>query len=404
MQCCSQADRSGHGRPVNAAHQRHPLRCRLRPEHHPRRPLLHHLNADTSWLIQLPRPASAVRHGGRHYYNILIDPWFKGTQTDFIKWFSRQWHAEASAVASVTQVEDLAQRVEGVARGSATAVRYGDGKNDESGPSQAALIDVVLISHEFTDHCHRETLLELHPDTPVFANKEAVTMIESWRHFRTVVPIDNFGAHSEADWRGTSIPPLPAWIGIGRLLQKSDLGALHSAMIISFKNRQGAATSERLRGARVPVHRHDSPNDPIPTDNDTAEAIIYTPHGIAATDVALLPTAAPPIRTLALLHGLHNVRVGSPHINLGGANGRAVQAVLRAKYWIGTHDEVKQGVGLVGWLLRRDDVGYGGSAGERNQAEQAMAGKANKQLSGAWGDLEGANWVELRNGESKVLE
>ena len=39
------------------------------------RPILTHLNADTSWLLQLPYPTDAVRPAGRNRYNILIDPW-----------------------------------------------------------------------------------------------------------------------------------------------------------------------------------------------------------------------------------------------------------------------------------------------------------------------------------------
>ena len=40
-----------------------------------RRPILTHLNADTSWLLQLPYPTDAVKPAGRTRYNILIDPW-----------------------------------------------------------------------------------------------------------------------------------------------------------------------------------------------------------------------------------------------------------------------------------------------------------------------------------------
>lgn len=34
-----------------------------------------------------------------------------------------------------------------------------------------SMIDAVIVSHEFTDHCHRETLLEVDRDVPVFASK-----------------------------------------------------------------------------------------------------------------------------------------------------------------------------------------------------------------------------------------
>lgn len=129
-----------------------------------RRPILHHLNADTSWLLQIPRPAAAVKYGGRIYYNILIDPWFVGGQSDVARWFSQQWHREESKVKSVQEVEEICRQIELLAGGMRTKSRKGGDVTED-----ASLIDVVAISHEFTDHCHRETLLEVHPDVPVIA-------------------------------------------------------------------------------------------------------------------------------------------------------------------------------------------------------------------------------------------
>jgi hypothetical protein len=132
-----------------------------------RRPLLHHLNDDTSWLLQVPRPANAVKHGGRIYYNILIDPWFVGGQSDVARWFSQQWHATESAVQDIGQVEELARQVEILAGG----FRLGKRKRREEEVEEESFVDVVAISHEFTDHCHKETLLEVHRDVPVFATE-----------------------------------------------------------------------------------------------------------------------------------------------------------------------------------------------------------------------------------------
>ena len=129
-----------------------------------RRPILHHLNADTSWLLQVPRPAAAVKYGGRIYYNILIDPWFVGGQSDVARWFSQQWHREESKVKSVQEVEEICRQIELLAGGMRTKSRKGENTAEE-----ASLIDVIAISHEFTDHCHRDTLLEVHPDVPVIA-------------------------------------------------------------------------------------------------------------------------------------------------------------------------------------------------------------------------------------------
>ncbi|TKA78324.1 hypothetical protein B0A55_03621 [Friedmanniomyces simplex] len=375
-----------------------------------RRPILHHLNADTSWFLQIPRPESAVRHGGRFYYNILIDPWLRGTQTDFVAWFSRQWHATPSVVGSIAELEELAREMEILAAG----LRTGSGRKSNAAVEEdegrlETFIDAVAISHEFTDHCHQETLLEVHPDVPVFATSEAAKMIESWKHFRAVTTIDVFGVHGDTDWRGTSTPPLPAWIGISRLLQRHDLGNLHSALMITFNNRQ-ASSRAKLSKENVPLHGRSKRHQPIlpREDEETAEAIIYTPHGISSSDLTLIPEASPPIHTLAFLHGLHNVRLGgigraALQINLGARNGLEAQRVLNADYWIGTHDEIKEGRGLVGWLLRRDDVSYRDAVAQGWKAKNGKGDEGDARLSEVLSDLEGTNWVELRNGESKVL-
>ena len=125
-------------------------------------PILHHLNADTSWLLQIPRsprpsgPLSSPTpcpSSRRRYFNVLLDPWLSGTQSDVASWFSTQWHAESSAYGSVGDVERLCARMEG--EGDETEVEAivdgdGDGADrDKTG----SLIDAVAISHEFTDHC-----------------------------------------------------------------------------------------------------------------------------------------------------------------------------------------------------------------------------------------------------------
>jgi len=83
------------------------------------RPLLTHLNADTTWLLSLPIPGHTGRENGRRdikskkdkddgkesaalrngrksekrYFHILIDPWLRGSQSDVAQFFSQQWHA-----------------------------------------------------------------------------------------------------------------------------------------------------------------------------------------------------------------------------------------------------------------------------------------------------------------------
>jgi len=346
-----------------------------------RRPILHHLNADTTWFLQLPRPDSDLQKGSRSYYNLLIDPWLSGSQSDVANWFSRQFHADPSAVPSIAALEQLAWESEKSAAGPPSDSREGDADSNDVHKSELeSAIDAVVISHEFSDHCHKETLLEVHPSVPVFAIREAAKLIRKWKHFQTIVVIEAFATNGNADWRSTTQSPLPNWIGISRLLQTDDVLNFHSAIMITFSD---------------------------PSQKASAEAIIYTPHGISSGDLNLLSTAKPPITTLAFLHGLHNVRVGTAggrtalQTNLGAYNGLKAQRLLKARYWISTHDEVKTGSGLVSWFLQRDVI----SVKKALEEERKATSKGNEV--GADKDLvkafEGTNWVELRNGEKRVL-
>lgn len=173
-----------------------------------------------------------------------------------------------------------------------------------------------------------------------------------------------------ADWRKTSIEPLPDSIGIGRVpSQGSDFLYFHSAVLITFT---GSTSGDQTRG------------------------IIYTPHGVSPKDIEHLPTANPPVDVLALLHGLHDVSIGAwvkgQFSNLGAHNGLRVQRLVRAKYWIGTHDEQKTAGGFVGFFLRRRAV----------TLKEALEKEAEEQRNRTAG-LQTVEVVELGNGDSLVL-
>lgn len=374
------------------------------------RPVIHHLNADTSWLLQVPRPENAIRRGARFYYNILIDPWFRGGQSDVASWFSQQFHATPSAVQSAAELEDLILETEILAAGLWT----GGGRRTtidvaaELGREET-LIDAVAVSHEFTDHCHKETLLELHKEIPVFAIREAARLIDSWKHFRSVNIVDVFGESGDTDWRSTSTPPLPQWIGISRLLQTDDVLNYHAALMFAFNNRHGNGKVKlaKLSGSRKRQHATIEPNE----DEESAEAVIYTPHGLHSGDLAIIPSAQPPISTLAFLHGLHNVRVGTAsgrtalQSNLGAHNGLKAQRLLKANYWIGTHDEVKKGGGLVAWFLQRDVLTLKDALEqEKRHRQNGAGGEADGDFGELVGVFDNTNWLDLKNGESRILE
>ena len=158
--------------------------------------------------------------------------------------------------------------------------------------------------------------------------KKAAQLIRSWRYFFKVVDIPPL--FEGQSWTTTSIRPLPSWIGISRIASKSfDLACYHSAVMVSY----------------------------LSTPNTGAQAIIYTPHGIPSPSLSLEQLRSSEITSVkALLHGLHEVWnpwwLGGK-LNLGAQNGIEAVRKTKAKYWIGTHDEVKKGGGFVAWVLKR---------------------------------------------------
>ena len=132
------------------------------------RPILTHLNADTTWLLSLAYPTDSVPPAGRKRFNILIDPWLRGPQSDVASWFSTQWHAIKSSVQTISEVENMLAELEPLQLTS----RHDGTTASETRASELASdsrVDAVVISHEFTDHCHEATLGEIRSNTPVFA-------------------------------------------------------------------------------------------------------------------------------------------------------------------------------------------------------------------------------------------
>jgi hypothetical protein len=336
------------------------------------------VNADTTWLLQLPRPdrlAGSTSVGSRRqFFNVLFDPWLSGPQSDIASWFSKQWHVIEPALESIEEVEAFCRETESLAAG----LNVADDQTQTEEKPPATHIDAIVISHEFTDHCHKATLLECDPSTPVIATTKAATLVKGWKHFKCVIETPKF----QQDWRisratiqeaaraaGGGVKEWPDWVSVGRVVTKSDKFYYHSAVMVLFDL--------------------DRPEE----SGNQAEAVIYTPHGIHPESLASLSSAKPSISTLALLHGLHDVSIDwGQQLNLGAHNGLAAQKALNARWWIGTHDEEKKGGGIVSWFLRRKKIPLQDAMGKVAEAE----GESERKL-------QDVNFVDAESGQSLVL-
>ncbi|KAK5945310.1 hypothetical protein PMZ80_002514 [Knufia obscura] len=324
-----------------------------------KRPILKHLNADSSWLLSLPYPEHIQPPPGRCRYNIVIDVWLRGPQVDLFGWFSSQEHAKPSNIQSFAELNDLLG-------GAETAVT-----GQEMGGDSVYCIDAVCCSHEFTDHCHEATLKELPATVPVFASKKAASLVRSWKHFEHVeeVPVYQAGY----DWRSLKDSQLPNWVGVGRIHTKGDAPIyFHSALMITF-----ALSADQ---------------------NSATEALVYTPHGVHADSFALVHSGKHPIKVLALLHGLHDISLAGAQLNLGMENAIKAREILGAKYWAPTHDEQKVAHGIVASFLKRIVHTLPWAPGSHPITERE-AGQSDREEF----NVAEKSFVELGNGESCVL-
>jgi len=251
-----------------------------------------HLNADTSWLIVFDE------------FNILLDPWLFGSQTDFFRYFSTQEHSVPPSIQNIDRDLDMQ-------------------------------INAIIISHEFSDHCHEQTLRSFSATIPVFATNNASKRIRRWNYFQHVFDIpllDDRPENFTLSMLSRQQPQLnmPNTINVGYIPEKGfmALPSLHGATCISFL-----------------------------VNNQQWHSLLYIPHGCKQSSICDWLEQQSNVTVSILLQGFN--RVYNP-IWLGGllnygCNEAAKLAVaVKARYWIPTHDEDKIASGLVSKFLKRD--------------------------------------------------
>jgi L-ascorbate metabolism protein UlaG (beta-lactamase superfamily) len=206
------------------------------------------LNADSSWMFYFD---------GLH---VLVDPWFTEAQVDFHPWFSRQFHLEPQPQLSEIQSPDF-----------------------------------IFISHRYTDHCNRETLLQFSSDIPVIAIPSILKKIAKWGHFQTLLPLSAAPFHVED--------------------LKTKNALVHKAYLIESSQNK----------------------------------IVFAPHGAVLKNIPNVKIDA--VISTTLCYQLPFFLGGT--INLGQESAVRLQQQLRANLLLTTHNEDKKGEGLVSFFAKR---------------------------------------------------
>jgi hypothetical protein len=174
------------------------------------------LNGDTTFLLTFS-PPFAPDHPARRKrfpgdFTVLLDPWLKGHSSIGHPSFQISHHTVEPEVRTLKDIKEN--------------------------------IDLIIISQDKPDHCHRETLCSLPKDRriDILATPAAAKKIRSWKHFdeRRVYAIKPYnGADKETIIR----IPLPAYssgsaageITIANIAPKLDVTGLHNAIGITYQ-------------------------------------------------------------------------------------------------------------------------------------------------------------------------
>ena len=286
------------------------------------------LNDDTSWLLTWQGDSGEPFH-------LVIDPWLSGSQVDYFPLFSKQTHVVPPAFVSLKELED----------------------------SLPTPISAILLSHEFTDHCHQATL-ETAPDKsiPIFGHPGAKKRIDEWKIFPN--PVNPTRIYHKKD------SPLPDSLHDLASRSKASEVQLEKApkdvyVLYLPTDSWLDPAGEKLHGLTLIYF----------TTAEHTYSILYSPHGLPGTALDKTVQALRDIPThtcLALLHNFDFIRLpllGT--VNMGRESGKDIVQRLKPRFYIRTHgeppcsrhassadqhyhvDELKQKEGLVGAVLQR---------------------------------------------------
>lgn len=358
-----------------------------------RRPLLHRLHG-SSWVLQIPRPANAVRHGSRFYYNILVDPCFVRQPCPSNGWFS-QPSPTLNHLQTTATLEELLKDLEILASSlRPESTRKSNVLAEEELEKLETLVDAVAVTS--VDNCYEDSFRQIHPDVPCFASPEASQQISTLQHFRTLGTINEFGEDGCRDWRSTTaVAGLPEWLGLSTLSTQEDDSDQPHTLLVAFNNYHHNSSTRLAKlqtstGSRQKRHAAIVPNE----DEDIAEAVLFTTRGLSSDVAALISRADPAINTLAVVCS-SSTPSGDVRHEIGTNPWK--QLHMSAAYHVAERNiAVEKGKGFLAWLIAKAQFTTRG-----NEAVHPRA--ADNVTCRAEGEPRSPREIALSNGESKVL-
>jgi hypothetical protein len=359
-----------------------------------RRPLLHRLHG-SSWVLQIPRPSNAVRHGSRFYYNILVDPCFMRQQVPSNAWFS-QPSPSLDHLQTAAALEELLRDLEVLASNlRAKTHRKSNVLVEDEIERLETLVDAVAVT-SFND-TQEDSFRQIHPDVPVFASPEASQQIHSLQHFRTLGTINEFGLDGCRDWRSTTaVAGLPEWVGLSTLPKQDDDSNLSSTLLVAFNNyhHNPSARLAKLQtaaGSRQKRHTAIITNE----DEDVAEAVLFTTQGLSSDNATLISRADPAIHSLAVICG-GSKSVGDVLPHETGAASRTSHMISATYHVSELNVVVEKGKGFLAWFIAKAQFTSRGKQAKESHNVDHVIGSTE-------GNTQSPQKIILGTGESTIL-
>jgi hypothetical protein len=171
-----------------------------------------HLNGDSSFLLTFTSSPPTSTDHTISTFSVLIDPWLVGPSIVTAPWFAKTVRRVPSAVKHLSELPEP---------------------------------DIVVVSQNKPDHCHKQTLLQLRRDgrTIIAAEPGAAKAIKSWNYFkpsnvRRLVKYDSkvrSGRSLCIPIPAPSLDGCPGEISISFVPAKQYMTGLHNAIGITYQ-------------------------------------------------------------------------------------------------------------------------------------------------------------------------
>jgi hypothetical protein len=310
------------------------------------RPIITFINGDVAWLVSFPRPATTKSANDKVYYHAVIDPWFGQPSVLLTPLVLEMKLGRDPALSSREAVDDAIMEIE-LAAGNTLVPTDAD-----------PAVDAIFITG-IVEHCHKESLLQFSPSTPIFAVAAAANNITPWSHFNTLVTMYSCDPSKTAWEDGHPGSPLPEWLTVF----------------------PPATTHINNFGLAFITSAKDSGN----------ELILMAPHGMSADEDSIKGLAAT-TKMLALVAPLKDSYTLWWKTVLGVEDALAIAQNSGTRYYVRSGDFVSlKYKGAIGWSVNDvpRDLEWG--------VEQL------RKKFGPEHELKQPTFVEVENGGSYVL-